>query len=212
MAKQAMDVHKLTLQHNDIHFTSLASGATWKGHQCPRSRSEPAKECVEALDAPEGDLVKQQRAAVATGSSPLTSYSPSEPRCPLVWCQFPQTIHRSPPNRGGGRAIRERTLDVSARNTRSAIRTNIPIRFRRCWLLVKLLPEPTAQFASARYWKSWRPGPEKLSLTPPWVPAGTQWRSLGEFSRVAGSSVSTSTPLSCPQPNSACALRVSSRC
>ena len=59
MAKQAADVHKLTLQHNDIHF------ARWRQVQLKAANATPAnlQRALEALDDLEGDLVKQQRAA-----------------------------------------------------------------------------------------------------------------------------------------------------
>ena len=55
----AMDVHKLTLQHNDVHFTR------WRQVQLKATNATPTalQRALEALDALEGDLVKQQRAA-----------------------------------------------------------------------------------------------------------------------------------------------------
>jgi lysophospholipase L1-like esterase len=59
MSRQALDVHKLTLQHNDVHFTR------WRQVQLKATNATPAslQRALEALDALEGDLVKQQRAA-----------------------------------------------------------------------------------------------------------------------------------------------------
>jgi lysophospholipase L1-like esterase len=63
MAKQAAEVHKLTLQHNDIHFQR------WRQIQVPFAESKTpkmqraAKDLMEGLDEEEADLVKQQRAA-----------------------------------------------------------------------------------------------------------------------------------------------------
>jgi len=63
MAKQAAQVHKLTLQHNNIHFQR------WRQVQVPLEKNESArvqkavKDLMTALDADEADVVKQQRAA-----------------------------------------------------------------------------------------------------------------------------------------------------
>lgn len=63
MLKQAMDVHKLTLQHNDIHFRR------WRQVQVPFAGSKPervqaaVKELIAALDEEEAAVVQQQRAA-----------------------------------------------------------------------------------------------------------------------------------------------------
>lgn len=63
MAKQAAAVHKLTLQHNNIHFqrwrqvqVPLADGKTPKVQQATR-------DLMSALDEEEADLVKEQRTA-----------------------------------------------------------------------------------------------------------------------------------------------------
>ena len=63
MAKQAAEVHKLTLQHNNIHFQR------WRQIQVPFAEGktpkvqEGAKVLMAALDEEETDGVKQQRAA-----------------------------------------------------------------------------------------------------------------------------------------------------
>ena len=63
MAKQAMDVHKLTLQHNNTH------AARWRQVQVPMANykspnvQKAVTNLMEALDAEELDVVKQQRAA-----------------------------------------------------------------------------------------------------------------------------------------------------
>ena len=63
MAKQAMEVHKLTLQHNNAHFTR------WRQVQVPLAsfksdRIQTAtKDLMAALDDEESSLVQQQRAA-----------------------------------------------------------------------------------------------------------------------------------------------------
>ena len=58
MMKQAQQVHKLTLQHNDIHF------ARWRQVQLKVSSDLPnLQRSLEALDALEQDIVKEQRAA-----------------------------------------------------------------------------------------------------------------------------------------------------
>jgi lysophospholipase L1-like esterase len=63
MAKQAADVHKLTLQHNNLHFDR------WRKVQVPlgegkTSRVQKAtRNLLEALDEDEADVVKKQRAA-----------------------------------------------------------------------------------------------------------------------------------------------------
>ena len=63
MAKQAAEVHKLTLQHNNIHFqrwrqiqVPLADGRT------PRVQ-KAARDLMAALDEDEADVLKEQRAA-----------------------------------------------------------------------------------------------------------------------------------------------------
>lgn len=63
MAKQAAEVHKLTLQHNNIHFQR------WRQIQVPLAENKTpkvqaaTKELMAALDEEEADVVKQQRAA-----------------------------------------------------------------------------------------------------------------------------------------------------
>ena len=63
MAQQAMEVHKLTLQHNQIHFTR------WRQIQVPLANDKSPKvqkavtELMAALDAEEAELVEQQRAS-----------------------------------------------------------------------------------------------------------------------------------------------------
>jgi len=63
MAKQAAEVHKLTLQHNNIHFQR------WRQIQVPLadSKSPKVQKAVEdlmaALDEEEADVVKEQRTA-----------------------------------------------------------------------------------------------------------------------------------------------------
>ena len=59
MAKQAMGVHDLTLKHNDIHFTR------WRQVQIrlPEESTPAFQKALEALDALEADLVRQQHAA-----------------------------------------------------------------------------------------------------------------------------------------------------
>jgi lysophospholipase L1-like esterase len=63
MVKQAMDVHKLTLQHNEIHFKR------WRQIQVPMASSKSdrvqaaVKELIAALDEEEASVVQQQRAA-----------------------------------------------------------------------------------------------------------------------------------------------------
>jgi lysophospholipase L1-like esterase len=58
MMKQAQQVHKLTLQHNDIHF------ARWRQIQVKVSSDLPhLKQALDALDTLEADVVKEQRAA-----------------------------------------------------------------------------------------------------------------------------------------------------
>ena len=58
MFKQAQEVHKLTLQHNDIHFVR------WRQVQLRATNADQAalKAALEALDSLEDDLVKKQRA------------------------------------------------------------------------------------------------------------------------------------------------------
>jgi hypothetical protein len=63
MAKQAAEVHKLTLQHNNVHFQR------WRQVQVPLAESknpkvrDAVKGLMAALDEEEADVVKQQRAA-----------------------------------------------------------------------------------------------------------------------------------------------------
>jgi hypothetical protein len=59
MARQAADVHALTLKHNNIHFTR------WRQLQTGLEKESPAhlKEAMDALDAVEAELITAQRAA-----------------------------------------------------------------------------------------------------------------------------------------------------
>ncbi len=59
MARQAAEVHALTLRHNNIH------AARWRQVQVPMERYNSAhvSRAMEALDELEGDLVKEQHAA-----------------------------------------------------------------------------------------------------------------------------------------------------
>lgn len=58
MARQAQQVHRLTLAHNDLHFTR------WRQIQVKATGEVPhLNQALEGLDALEGDIVKQQRAA-----------------------------------------------------------------------------------------------------------------------------------------------------
>jgi len=63
MAKQAAEVHKLTLQHNNIHFQR------WRQVQVPFADGKTPRvqkavqDLITALDEEEGDVVKAQRAA-----------------------------------------------------------------------------------------------------------------------------------------------------
>jgi len=63
MAKQAAEVHKLTLQHNNAHFQR------WRQIQVPLAESKSpnvqkaVKDLMDALDEEEAGVVKQQRAA-----------------------------------------------------------------------------------------------------------------------------------------------------
>jgi hypothetical protein len=63
MAKQAAEVHKLTLQHNQLHFTR------WRQIQVPMATIKAervqaaAKNLILALDEEEASVVRQQRAA-----------------------------------------------------------------------------------------------------------------------------------------------------
>jgi lysophospholipase L1-like esterase len=63
MAKQAAQVHKLTLKHNNIHFES------WRQIQVPFTQGntprvqKAAQDLMAALDEEEADVVKEQRAA-----------------------------------------------------------------------------------------------------------------------------------------------------
>ena len=67
MAKQAAEVHKLTLQHNNIHFQR------WRQVQVPLAEGKPPRvqkatqDLMAALDEEEADVVKAQRAAAQTG-------------------------------------------------------------------------------------------------------------------------------------------------
>jgi hypothetical protein len=62
MAKQSAQVHKLTLQHNNMHFQR------WRQVQVPLEKNESArvqkavKDLMTALDDEEAEIVKQQRA------------------------------------------------------------------------------------------------------------------------------------------------------
>ncbi len=62
MTKQAVQVHKLTLQHNNMHFQR------WRQVQVPLEKNESArvqkavKDLMTALDDEEAEIVKQQRA------------------------------------------------------------------------------------------------------------------------------------------------------
>jgi len=63
MARQAAEVHKLTLQHNNIHFQR------WRQIQVPLADGRPprvqkaARDLMAALDEEEADVLKEQRAA-----------------------------------------------------------------------------------------------------------------------------------------------------
>ena len=59
MARQAAEVHALTLRHNNIH------AARWRQVQVPLERTTSASlsKALEALDELEADLIKEQRAA-----------------------------------------------------------------------------------------------------------------------------------------------------
>jgi len=63
MVKQAAEVHKLTLQHNNIHFQR------WRQIQVPMADGrtprvqKAAQDLMVALDEEEADVVKGQRAA-----------------------------------------------------------------------------------------------------------------------------------------------------
>ena len=63
MAKQAADVHRLTLQHNNLHF------ARWRSIHVPLANTKSARvqkaltELLQGLDEDEAEVVKQQRAA-----------------------------------------------------------------------------------------------------------------------------------------------------
>jgi hypothetical protein len=62
MAKQAAQVHNLTLKHNNMHFQR------WRQVQVPLEKNESArvqkavKDLLTALDDEEAEIVKQQRA------------------------------------------------------------------------------------------------------------------------------------------------------
>src|SRR5688572_24099024 len=59
MFKQAQEVHRLTLQHNDVHFVR------WRQVQLRVTNADQAalQGALDALDSLEDDLVKKQRAA-----------------------------------------------------------------------------------------------------------------------------------------------------
>jgi lysophospholipase L1-like esterase len=63
MARQAAEVHKLTIQHNNVHFTR------WRQIQVPLASNKSQKvqkavaELMTALDEDEAEVIKQQRAA-----------------------------------------------------------------------------------------------------------------------------------------------------
>jgi hypothetical protein len=58
MARQAAEVHALTLRHNNVHF------ARWRQIQVPLEKdySPHVSKALEALDDLEADIVRQQRA------------------------------------------------------------------------------------------------------------------------------------------------------
>ena len=59
MLKQALSVHKLTVEHNNVHF------ARWRNVQVPLENDDAAHKqaAMDALDQLEADLVREQRAA-----------------------------------------------------------------------------------------------------------------------------------------------------
>ena len=59
MARQAAEVHALTLRHNNVH------AARWRQIQVPleKDNSPHVSKALEALDELEADIVRQQRAA-----------------------------------------------------------------------------------------------------------------------------------------------------
>jgi len=63
MAKQAAQVHNLTLKHNNIHFQR------WRQVQVPLEKNDSprvqkaVKDLMTAIDDEEAEIVKQQRAA-----------------------------------------------------------------------------------------------------------------------------------------------------
>ena len=59
MARQAAEVHALTLLHNNIHY------ARWRQVQVPMEKDGAANllKALSAMDDLEGDVLKQQRAA-----------------------------------------------------------------------------------------------------------------------------------------------------
>src|SRR5205085_12476816 len=59
MAKQAMEVHKLTLRHNQLHFLR------WRSVQVPlqNEKSPHMAKALAELDAMEAEVVKEQRLA-----------------------------------------------------------------------------------------------------------------------------------------------------
>ncbi len=58
MSKQAQQVHRLTLQHNDVHFTRWRQVQTRVNSDLPH-----LQQALAGLDSLEGDIVKEQRAA-----------------------------------------------------------------------------------------------------------------------------------------------------
>jgi lysophospholipase L1-like esterase len=56
MSKQAAEVHKLTLQHNDIHFVR------WRQIQVKHEKAPHLEAALKGLDSLEADIVKEQRA------------------------------------------------------------------------------------------------------------------------------------------------------
>ena len=59
MARQAAEVHTLTLRHNNVH------AARWRQIQVPleKDNSPHVSKALEALDELEAEIVRQQRAA-----------------------------------------------------------------------------------------------------------------------------------------------------
>jgi hypothetical protein len=60
MQKQAGEVHKLTLSHNNIHFTRWRE-IEFAMEKYPRTE-KPVKEIVKILDEQEAEVIEQQRA------------------------------------------------------------------------------------------------------------------------------------------------------